>query len=68
MKTLEEAKKDLEDFLNKHPHMREKQKEIDRILNNTPDEDRLTVVLMLLAGSQNDLLNALKELVETKTD
>jgi len=68
MKTLEEAKKDLEDFLNNHPHMREKQEEIDEILNKTPDKDRLTVILMLLAGSQNDLLNALQELIEVETD
>jgi len=67
MKTLEEAKKDLENFLIEHPHMIENQKKIDDILNRTPEEHRLVAILLMLIGSQNELLKALKDFNTIKT-
>ena len=60
MKTVEEAKKDLEDFLKKNPRMTEKQKEIDKILDNS--SDRMEAVASMLGNSLMDLCDALAKL------
>ena len=73
MKSVEEAKKDLEDFLEEHPHLREFQKEIDRRLKKavTPENRRGVLTFMIeerkaaLSQALNVLSYQLNELRET---
>lgn len=59
MTKLEKAEKELSDFLKKHPqpHRQQQQKEIEELLNKTPNDKRLEVVLMMLVQKSNELLN-----------
>jgi hypothetical protein len=52
---LQEALKQREDFLEKNPHLKHVQKEIDEILDKCRDEDRLAVVNMLMMQNLIDL-------------
>lgn len=60
LKTVEEAEKDLKDFLEKHPHLKEYQKEIDRRLKLavTP-ELRQTVLQFMMVDRLISLGNEL---------
>jgi len=58
---LEKAKKELEAFLEAHPHMIAYQKEIDRVLDSSTN--RLEVIGIMLAGKLSDLNCLLQELV-----
>ncbi len=50
---LDKAKKELEEFLDAHPNLREYQNEIDRVLDSSTD--RLEVIAVMLAGKLSDL-------------
>lgn len=57
---LEKAKKELEEFLETHPNMREYQKEIDRVLDSS--SDRLEVIGIMLSCRLSDLNCLMQEL------
>ena len=58
---LEKAKKELDEFLDAHPYMREYQNEIDRVLDSSTE--RLEVISMMLAGNLSDLHCQMQELL-----
>lgn len=62
MKTIAEAIKDRDQFLEDHPHLKWLQKDIDRIVNATPDQHRLDALSLMLAASFIELSKGLKEL------
>ncbi len=58
---LEKAEKELEEFLETHPKMREYQEEIDRVLDSSTD--RLEVIGIMLASKLSDLNCLMQELL-----
>ena len=62
MKSKEQALKDLDDFLDKHPHLREQQNRINEILENTHPDKRLEVIMLMLFGKQTELTKQLTKL------
>ncbi len=58
---LDKAKKDLEEFLDAHPNLREFQNEIDRVLDSPAN--RLEVISIMLAGKLSDLHCYMQELL-----
>ena len=64
MKSKEQALKDLDDFLEKHPHLQEYQNRINEILDNTHPDKRLEVILLMLFGKQSELITQLTKLTQ----
>lgn len=66
MKTdsLKEATKARDDFLKEHPHLIPIQQEIDDILNKCREEDRLSVVMMLMMKNALELQKETMKLQE----
>ena len=58
---LNKAKKELEAFLEAHPHLRDYQKEINRVLDSSTN--RLEVLFIMLAGKLSDLNCHMQELL-----
>ncbi len=58
---LDKAKKELEEFLDAHPNLREYQNEIDQVLDSSTD--RLDVISVMLAGKLSDLHCYMQELI-----
>jgi len=64
--SLQQAIKQRNDFLEQHPHLKEKQEEIDSVLDKCRECDRLAVVNMLMMKSMIELQKytiKLKEMV-----
>ncbi len=59
---LYEAIKALNDFLEKHPEMKKKQKEIEDILNSVAEEDRLPTIMFLMSLSVRELTEELRKI------
>lgn len=60
---LSEALAEREAFLEKHPHCRSFQREIDRVLDKAGSpENRMTVLAMLMEGKLLELHHKLKKL------
>ena len=55
MDALQEAINKRDDFLAKHPHLKEKQNELDEILDKCVEGDRLAVVNMMMMQSMLEL-------------
>ena len=55
MKTLDDAIKEKDEFLEKHPELEELQKEIDETLAKTPENLRMEVLSTLMFAKVNDL-------------
>ena len=64
MISLEEALKRKEELLKNNPQLVEYQKKIDDMMLRTRPEDRLQVLMMLIAGKQKDLINELGNLLK----
>jgi archaellum component FlaC len=64
---LDQAKKELEDFLQEYPHMRAEQENIEKFLNSKKDVgERLNLLMEAIHYNLCDLstkLNDLKELI-----
>lgn len=58
---LDKAKKELEEFLDAHPNLREYQNEIDRVLDSSIN--RLEVISVMFAGKLSDLHCYMQELL-----
>ena len=63
MNDLEKATKARDDFLEANPHLKERQDELDKILDKCRDEDRLAVVNMFMMQS---MLELQKNLIQLK--
>jgi len=64
MDNLQQAIAKREQYLKERPHLIEKQREIDNILDKCTDEDRYEVVMLLLCEQmkkQVDVLNAISK-------
>jgi hypothetical protein len=59
----EQAIKDLDDFLEKNPHLKKDQERITKILEKAHPDNRLEVIMMMLFGEQTALLKNLNELI-----
>lgn len=68
MINLEKAKKDLEDFLKEHPELQDFQNKIDSALDGVPDEQRLLVIITMLASSSINLNKALSIALKSSID
>lgn len=55
MNELQKAIKARDDFLKEHPHLIPVQQEIDEILDKCREEDRLSVVMMLMMKNAMEL-------------
>jgi hypothetical protein len=63
MTKLEKTKKDLEDFLNNHPNMRNQQMYLERMLNMQPDPiSRMKLIVELLKDNLEELEEKVLEL------
>ena len=74
-KILDDAIAKRDEFLEKHPHLKEVQKEYDRIIDAVPEEKRLEVATIMLSSSlvslsqhQADLANLLKQSIDPTAD
>lgn len=61
-KELKEAIQAREEFLKKYPHLKSFQEEIDKELNNTNPEERLTKILLMISKGQNKILENTKKI------
>jgi hypothetical protein len=60
---LDKAIKDRDEFLERHPHQRKFQEEIDRILDNSGSaKNRMLVLAMLIEGKLSELHQAIVDL------
>ena len=62
---LQVAQAKLEEFLQRNPHMRAYQEEIDRRLNAAKPEERMEILGIMMAEATQKLSSKLNELVET---
>jgi hypothetical protein len=62
MTDLQKAQDNLDRFLSDHPELISYQSEIDRILSNTPEHQRLEVLSLLMAERLQALSTKLQEL------
>lgn len=61
---LEDAIKARDDFLEQNPQLREKQNEITRILESTPESQRMDVISIMMSTELLKLQQALLDLVK----
>lgn len=67
---LNDALQAREKFLEEHPNTRSYQEEIDRILDQTPEQMRFEVLGLLMAGKMTELsqkLSELKSIIDIKS-
>lgn len=64
MKTIEEAEKDLQEFLTNNPRAVAYQEEIDVIMSKTPLDKRLEVLTVMICCKFSEIQNNLIELKE----
>ena len=62
---LEAAIAARDEFLEKNPQLRAQQEEIDRILDSTPDDQRMDVLSIMMSTELLKLQKALLDLVST---
>ena len=65
MDTLKEAIKRRDEFLKERPHLKQQQVELDELLDKCRDEDRLSVITMLMMKNMIELQKKTMELKET---
>jgi hypothetical protein len=65
MDALKEAIKRRDEFLKEHPHLKQQQVELDELLDKCRDEDRLSVITMLMMKNMMELQKKTMELKET---
>jgi len=64
MNTLQKAIAKRDEFLAEHPHLKEYQREIDEVLDKTPEHERAHVLGILMSSKLFELQNALLNLTE----
>ena len=64
MDEVSKAEKELQDFLEKNPHMRKDQEKLDLLLKNTPEDKRLEVLGILTSAKLLELQEQLIKLNE----
>jgi hypothetical protein len=64
MKTIEEAERDLQEFLTNNPRAVAYQEEIDAIMSKTPLDKRLEVLTVMICCKFSEIQNNLIELKE----
>ena len=68
MDSIQKAIEARDEFLRKHPHLKQYQEEIDSILDKCKPEDRFTVISLLMSGKMVELQNHMANLVTMVTD
>ena len=62
MSQLDELIKERDEYLKRNPKMQEFQNQIDELLEKTPSEKRLEVIILMMSGKLIELQCALMEL------
>ena len=68
MKTVEEAKQDLKNFLDENPQMVEKQKEIEETLSKVQPDKRLDALYIMVMSSAMELSDVCVQLASGLND
>lgn len=68
MDSIQKAVEARDAFLEKHPHLKQYQQEIDSILDKCKPEDRFTVISLLMSGKMVELQNHMADLVTMVTE
>ena len=68
MKTVEETKQDLKNFLDENPQMVEKQKEIEETLSKVQPDKRLDALYIMMMSSAMELSDVCVQLASGLND
>ena len=61
---LEQAIQERDDYIKKHPHLKNYQTQIDDVLDKTPEEYRFSVISVMLLNKLDELMRHIRVYIE----